>query len=374
MKLISSFTAVVALLLGCASVKAVNLPRAGTECNQVPETDRWLIAGTPDVGAQPPLLSAHRGGSTLAPENTIWAYRHAFAYGMDFVEIDVRETLDGVFVSMHDDTVDRTTNGSGPIAGMTWAQIEALNAADFIPWQGSQYDPARVPRLEEILALARDSGKGIEFDIKAVRNFPAFFDLVASYGVMSRSYFAISGDDVSLAQAYNPEIRAIFNIEGTESPDLLYQETRRTAVYGSRRDKFTPEKIAAIHDGCSVVIPHSYDNTILDEAEEFRRGRAAGTDGAQIDQPDVIAQVAERRVPAELIYEAASRRVCLHNASNDLGIPRRLLSIFRGIRLPSVRVTDKEGCVSLPQERGEYWIVHFSTAAVREATLQVRID
>lgn len=143
-------------LVGCVAVGA-ELPRAGNYCDQIPETERWSAAGTPDVGANPPLLSAHRGGTTLAPENTMWAYRHAFAYGMDFVEIDVRETLDGVFVSMHDDTVDRTTDGAGAISQLTWAQIEPLNAADYEPWKGGQYDPARVPRLEEILALARDT-------------------------------------------------------------------------------------------------------------------------------------------------------------------------------------------------------------------------
>jgi hypothetical protein len=229
-----------------------------------------------------------------------------------------------------------------------------------------------VPRLEEILALARDTGKGIEFDIKTVRNYPAFFDLVASYGVLSRSYFAISGDDVDRAQAYNPDIRVIFNIDGTESPNQLYEEARRTAVFGSRREKFTPEKIAAIHDGCAFVIPHSYDETILAEADELRRARADGADGAQIDQPDVIAHAAERRVPATLVYEAASRRVCLRNSNNTLGIPRRLLSVFRGLQVPSVRVTDREGCVGLPQASGEYWVVHLGDAAVGEVTLRLR--
>ena len=55
----------------CATAWGVELPRAGSDCNQVAETERWTGAGTPDVGTQPPLLSAHRGGPTLAPENTI---------------------------------------------------------------------------------------------------------------------------------------------------------------------------------------------------------------------------------------------------------------------------------------------------------------
>jgi hypothetical protein len=176
---------------------------------------------------------------------------------------------------------------------------------------------------------------------------------------------------VSEAQAYNPDIRVIFNLEGSESPSLLYLETQRTAVYGSQLDRFTPEKIAAIHDGCSFALPHSYDLTVLAEGEQFRKARAMGADGAQINQPDLIALIAERHVPATLFYRADSRKVCLHNAENGLGIPRQLLSVFRGLQLPSVRTTDREGCVTLPAANTDYWVVHFSTPAVQQGDLHV---
>lgn len=358
----------------CAVASTAELPRAGDFCDEISEPHRWLNAGTPDVGVRPPLLSAHRGGVNLAPENTLAAYRHAFAYDMDFVEIDVRETADGVFVSMHDESVDRTTDGTGNIAELTWAQIEQLNAAAFTPWQGSQYDPSPVPRLEQILDLARLAGKGIEFDIKSVRNFPAFFDMVAAYGLMSRSYFSISGDLASAAQAYNPEIRVILNIEGDESAELLFAETRRTAVYGSRRDKYTPEKIAAVHDGCAVVLPHSYDAGELLEPFEFMRGLDAGTDGAQVNQPDVIALVARRSIPAELVYRADSRRVCLRNANNSFGLPRQLLRVqlARLVDLPLFNVTDRDGCIPFPFRFGDFLVRHDETPAVRHAELRIR--
>src|SRR3990170_178003 len=115
------------VLAACSStVTTLELPRAGDRCDERPEPQRWNNAGVPDVGARPPLLSAHRGGVNLAPENTLAAYQHAFAYGVDFVEIDVRETADGVFVSMHDNTVDRITNGSGAVSALTWAEIQSL--------------------------------------------------------------------------------------------------------------------------------------------------------------------------------------------------------------------------------------------------------
>ena len=127
-------------------------------CNQTPEPARWLNAGTPDTGLANPLISAHRGALTLAPENTLQSYEYAFAFGVDLVEVDIQQTKDGKFVALHDSTVDRTTNGTGSISTFTFDEVRALNAADYEPWKGSAYDPAQVASLEEVLALAKRVG------------------------------------------------------------------------------------------------------------------------------------------------------------------------------------------------------------------------
>ena len=115
-------------------------------CNQTPEPARWLNAGTPDKGAARPLISAHRGALTLAPENTLASYEYAFAFGVALVEVDIQQTKDGKFVALHDDTVDRTTNGTGNIRDLTFDEVRALNAADYAPWKGGPYDGRRSPR------------------------------------------------------------------------------------------------------------------------------------------------------------------------------------------------------------------------------------
>jgi hypothetical protein len=228
-----------------------------------------------------------------------------------------------------------------------------------------------VPRLEEILELARDSGKGIEFDIKTVRDYKRFFDMVTAYGLMNRSYFNLKGKAARAARAYNPEIRVVFNVDGGESESALYEQTSHAAVYGSHRDRFTPQKIAAIHRSCAVVLPHSYDHGLQAERDEFVRARSAGADGAQVNQPDVIAHIAERHVAAQLVYRADSRQACLQNKDNQLGIPRQVLIVFRDEHPPEINVTNREGCVSLPLEPNDYWVVHFETPAVKQATLEV---
>jgi len=79
--------------------------------------------------APQPLIFAHRGGAGLAPENTLVAFRHALALGVDGLELDVHLSRDGVPVVIHDRTVDRTTSGRGPVAKISADALAALDAA-----------------------------------------------------------------------------------------------------------------------------------------------------------------------------------------------------------------------------------------------------
>ncbi|MGC9320607.1 MAG: glycerophosphodiester phosphodiesterase [Armatimonadota bacterium] len=95
-----------------------------------------------------PLVCAHRGRSGIAPENTMAAFEAAVELGADFMELDVRMTADGELVCIHDGTVDRTTDGSGKVSGMTLEQVRALDAGS---WKGEQFAGERIPLLREVL-------------------------------------------------------------------------------------------------------------------------------------------------------------------------------------------------------------------------------
>ena len=98
------------------------------------------------------LLIGHRGASGLAPENTLASFAKAVALGADGVELDVR-LADGEIVVIHDERVDRTTNGSGQVSEMSFAALRGLNAGD-----GEQ-----IPTLAEVLAaLPRDVAINVE--------------------------------------------------------------------------------------------------------------------------------------------------------------------------------------------------------------------
>ncbi|EKE71213.1 MULTISPECIES: glycerophosphodiester phosphodiesterase family protein [Roseobacteraceae] len=93
-------------------------------------------------------IACHRGARLSAPENTFPAFEAALAQGGDVLEFDVRQTRDGVLYVMHDETVDRTTNGTGPIADMTSKEVDALDAG---AWFDARFATTPVPRLDAFL-------------------------------------------------------------------------------------------------------------------------------------------------------------------------------------------------------------------------------
>ena len=93
-------------------------------------------------------IVVHRGANKLAPENTMASTQKCIDLGVEYVEIDVRESKDGVLYILHDKTLDRTTNGSGPISEMHSTQIDRLDAGS---WFSENFEGERVPRLETYL-------------------------------------------------------------------------------------------------------------------------------------------------------------------------------------------------------------------------------
>jgi len=109
-----------------------------------------------------PLAIAHRGDSAHQPESTLASFRSAVAAGADWLEMDVQMSSDGHLVVIHDTTVDRTTNGSGRVADLTLAQLQALDAGN-----GEQ-----IPSFAQLLALASEAAIGIMPEAKSPELYP----------------------------------------------------------------------------------------------------------------------------------------------------------------------------------------------------------
>jgi len=99
-----------------------------------------------------PLVIAHRGASTAAPENTIAAFERAITDGADAIELEVHLSRDDHPVIIHDDTLERTTNGSGPVRGHTMRELKRLDAG---AWRGPAFAGQRLQTLQEVLERFR---------------------------------------------------------------------------------------------------------------------------------------------------------------------------------------------------------------------------
>lgn len=137
------------------------------------------------------LIIAHRGASGYAPENTLEAFRLAMDMGADGFELDVHLSKDGELVVIHDETVDRTTDGTGLVRELTLAQLKALDASN-----GKEaYQGARIPTLEEVFELIRDTRHLVNVEIKTDECFyPGLeekcLELAARMGVENRVIYS----------------------------------------------------------------------------------------------------------------------------------------------------------------------------------------
>ena len=150
-------------------------------------------------------ISAHRGNSLNAPENTLATFRNVLAMGVELIEIDVRTSSDGALVILHDGNLDRTTNGLGPIKNLTLKEIKKLSAGK---GYGEEFVKEQIPTLEETAKLIYQWNKKhtqktyIYVDCKQVAAQP-LMDILKKYKLAEESVFY--GNDsflMSLKQVY----------------------------------------------------------------------------------------------------------------------------------------------------------------------------
>lgn len=96
------------------------------------------------------VIAGHRGWKSAYPENTLLAFQEALELGVDMLEFDLQFSKDKVVMVIHDATLDRTTNGSGPVSGYTFAELKRLDAGG---WFGKTYEGLKIPALEELCEL-----------------------------------------------------------------------------------------------------------------------------------------------------------------------------------------------------------------------------
>ena len=110
-----------------------------------------------------PRWIAHRGAGKLAPENTLAAFKRGASHGYRMFECDVKLSSDGVPFLLHDDTLERTTNGTGIAGQQTWAALQKLDAGS---WHSDTYKSESLPSLDTIAAYCINNGFDLNIEIK----------------------------------------------------------------------------------------------------------------------------------------------------------------------------------------------------------------
>ncbi len=249
---------------------------------------------------------AHQGGNHIRPDNTLMAFSHAVELGVDALELDVHATADGQLVVIHDDTVDRTTNGSGRVSELTLAEIRELDAAwnwphheetDEHPYRGQGVS---IPTLEEVLREFPDVPMTIEIKqadppiVDAFGEMLQRFDreqntIVASFHPEVMREFRERFPDFATS-GVEPEIRA-FYVMKTAFSGWLYRpkmEAFQVPETSGNLKVITPRFVrAAQRRGINVQV------WTVNDREAMLRVLETGVDGIITDRPDLLLEVLE---------------------------------------------------------------------------------
>ncbi|HEY8578052.1 MAG TPA: glycerophosphodiester phosphodiesterase family protein [Devosia sp.] len=154
------------------------------------------------TGPQRDEVQAHRGASAVAPENTLAAFRAAAEQGAQWVELDVALLADGTLVVIHDDSVDRTTSGTGSLGALNKDDLDRLDAGS---WFGASFAGERVPTLSETLQLLGQLGLGANIEIKQHEHHRSLEQLTTSVRAALRTAGATTRVMIS---SFDPEALA----------------------------------------------------------------------------------------------------------------------------------------------------------------------
>jgi glycerophosphoryl diester phosphodiesterase len=232
--------------------------------------------------SQPLMVIAHRGASSYAPENTLAAFDLALQMGARHIELDVQATCDGHIVVIHDDTVDRTTDGTGPVANHTLAALRSLDAGARF---GAAFAGERIPLFEEV--LARYKGRAhVHVEIKGRSNglSERTIDLIRQHGMTSEvTITSFQKARLEEARAYATEFATGWLLR--DMSDCVIAEARALglAQLCPRADAVTPELVHRLHTEGFVVRAWG-----VATEELMQRVVHAGADGMTVNFPDKL--------------------------------------------------------------------------------------
>lgn len=231
---------------------------------------------------------AHRGASGHAPENTLAAFRCAIELGTRFIETDLQLTRDARLVAIHDLTLDRTTNGRGPVHSYTLDEIRALDAGSWFGERGGRsYAGEKVPTLEEILQFAGETDCVFYLELKGGTTWGAEHALAAALRDSGQATRAV------ILSFHTGQIEAVRRLDDTVMTGYLYDSPLPDAIeralragarqLAPRHSLVTRQLLNDARDAGLQVVTWTVD----DESRARELGEI-GVNGIMSDYPDRI--------------------------------------------------------------------------------------
>lgn len=224
----------------------------------------------------------HRGANKLAPENTVISAIKAIEYGAKWIEVDVRSSKDGILYNFHDPIMNRTTNGSGLFKNLNSSEIDKLDAGS---WFDVKYKNSRVPKIEEMIKLAKERDVNVYFDVKDC-DLQSLIDMVYKYELQDKSFFwfgkpHVLQEFVRLAPNLKVKVNAS-NVQGIKE----WMKVCKPAFVETNVKNVTP-LFRAFCKSNNIKIMSSSGNS----KESFRHAILSEVDMVNIDEPETFQEV-----------------------------------------------------------------------------------
>jgi glycerophosphoryl diester phosphodiesterase len=250
---------------------------------------RFRAAKSPVVG-----IAVHRAANEFAPENTLSAMQIALDLEVNYIEMDVRQTLDGQSILLHDGNLDRTTSGKGPVNKMNFKDLRALSA-------GSWFDPffasEKVPTLEEACSLLADHNKKnrhktyFYVDCKEI-NAKVLIANLNKYNLLDGSVFYLnSTEQISQIRAFAPQAKMMPGLGSAQDLDRMVDMYHPYAL-DMNWNELSKELIEKAHAKGVKIFSDGFGSNM--NADSYIKAIQAGIDVISTNKISVICEAAER--------------------------------------------------------------------------------
>ena len=214
----------------------------------------------------------HRGAAGHAAENTLAAVQKGIELGVDFVEIDVRLTADGVLVALHDATVNRTTNGKGRVDSLSLQALKAFDAGN-----------AKIPTVEEVVKMA-EGRAGLMLELKVAGTAQPAVQVVQKAQFKNAVVYAsFLHAELIQVRAAEPEARLMVLFDRLPRAPLAYAMQYRAGYVGLRHDRVTRRLVDLFHEQNVLVWVYTPNRP-----SDIEHALSAGVDGVISDFPERI--------------------------------------------------------------------------------------